>query len=365
MAKFEEADPRWKVKDLGTQGANVNNWHWTENDCFPYFKERFTSSFDGNTILSGVEAGDLSGELSCWKLEKITGEASITKRKGKKVIVIYELEVDIKWEAILKNAAGETASSSKGSYKMPCIDTVEDIDAFEIQVKFNKEAKEHKSANDFAKKQGQAKVREMIVAIIEQLKAEAGAKEAAGTPIAGGGVSGDTIASGANQAPSEEKAKAKAKPAAPERALCAGDAGHYTIHLESEFNCPAKELFECFTEVRKVMAFTQSKAQVSTDAGAAFSLFDGSITGKVVSCEMNEKLVWEWRQSSWAAGTFSLCTLTFKEDAPGCTMLVLEQTAIPKTDGHGNDTLGVEQGWKINFFDRIKMVFGYGSPQFS
>lgn len=27
MAKFEEADPRWKVKDLGTQGANVNNWY--------------------------------------------------------------------------------------------------------------------------------------------------------------------------------------------------------------------------------------------------------------------------------------------------------------------------------------------------
>jgi hypothetical protein len=28
MATFEEADPRWKVKDLGTQGANVNNWYF-------------------------------------------------------------------------------------------------------------------------------------------------------------------------------------------------------------------------------------------------------------------------------------------------------------------------------------------------
>eukprot|EP00961_Rhodomonas_salina_P232573 3142070-Rhodomonas_salina.2 len=26
MAKFEEADPRWKVKELGQQGTNVNNW---------------------------------------------------------------------------------------------------------------------------------------------------------------------------------------------------------------------------------------------------------------------------------------------------------------------------------------------------
>jgi hypothetical protein len=27
MAKFEEADPRWKVKDLGEQGKNVNSWY--------------------------------------------------------------------------------------------------------------------------------------------------------------------------------------------------------------------------------------------------------------------------------------------------------------------------------------------------
>jgi hypothetical protein len=26
MAKFEEADPRWKVKDLGDQGKNVGGW---------------------------------------------------------------------------------------------------------------------------------------------------------------------------------------------------------------------------------------------------------------------------------------------------------------------------------------------------
>jgi activator of HSP90 ATPase len=59
-------------------------------------------------------------------------------------------------------------------------------------------------------------------------------------------------------------------------------------------------------------------------------LFDGSIVGKVISCEKNEKLVWEWRQSSWAADAISTCMLTFKEDSPGCTTLSLEQTNIPK-----------------------------------
>ncbi len=33
MAKFEEADPRWKVQDLGEKGRNVNNW-WVPLSVF-------------------------------------------------------------------------------------------------------------------------------------------------------------------------------------------------------------------------------------------------------------------------------------------------------------------------------------------
>lgn len=39
MAKFEEADPRWLVKDMGEAGRNVNNWHWTERDCTEWVSE--------------------------------------------------------------------------------------------------------------------------------------------------------------------------------------------------------------------------------------------------------------------------------------------------------------------------------------
>lgn len=43
----------------------------------------------------------------------------------------------------------------QGAFEMPCIDTVEDIDGFEIQVKNNKTGKEVQAANDYAKKVGQ------------------------------------------------------------------------------------------------------------------------------------------------------------------------------------------------------------------
>lgn len=60
-------------------------------------------------LLQGVADAvpGLVADLNCWKLDKITGEASVAKRKGKKVIVIYELEVTVKWESTLKNVAGQ------------------------------------------------------------------------------------------------------------------------------------------------------------------------------------------------------------------------------------------------------------------
>jgi hypothetical protein len=37
----------------------------------------------------------------------------VAKRKGNKVIVLYEIEAVIKWEVNLKNSAGETVSTAK------------------------------------------------------------------------------------------------------------------------------------------------------------------------------------------------------------------------------------------------------------
>jgi hypothetical protein len=72
------------------------------------------------------------------------------------------------------------------------------------QVKCNKDSKEVQAANEFAKKQGQAKVREMIVDMILQLKAEAGQGSAGGTPAGNGSPAAAAASTGAsNAAPTE------------------------------------------------------------------------------------------------------------------------------------------------------------------
>jgi len=350
MAKFEEADPRWKVRDLGDQGKNVNAWHWTESDCLPWFKAEFASKFDGddNKIMSCTMDGGKTAELWCHKLESCTGEAQINRRKGNKVMVLYEMEVKIKWKALISDSDGKEISSARGNYNMPSLDTVDAIDDFEIQTKPNKDTPESKQAYEFAKTSGAHEVRKMIVESIKKLQAEAGV---------GGGSVPKPLAAATNGT----AAAPAAKPAAAAAPAKKSAGGSETVEVEFKFNAPAKEVFECFTVPQKLMAYMQSRCEVGTAPGARLVLFDGSITGETVSCTQNEKLVWLWRQSSWAEGKMSTATLTFDQTAPGTTVVKLVHTGVPSSDVHGNSNMKrvVEEGWKQNIFERIKAVFFY------
>jgi hypothetical protein len=136
--------------------------HWEEKDCLPWFKQEFGSKFEGdeNKILSCTTDAGSTAELICYKLEQCNGEAHMAKRKGNKascrccgkqphphalcsvvgcmterklfhrhleckpvslhitlpgaltlmlqqVMVLYELDVKIKWKAVLKGADGQ------------------------------------------------------------------------------------------------------------------------------------------------------------------------------------------------------------------------------------------------------------------
>ena len=72
--------------------ANVNNWHWAEIDMAPWAKERLTE------LLVGVAVRNVpdKGWVKVTSLESCEGEASVSNRKGKR-IVAFELNVKCKW----------------------------------------------------------------------------------------------------------------------------------------------------------------------------------------------------------------------------------------------------------------------------
>jgi hypothetical protein len=173
-------------------------------------------------------------------------------------MLLYELELNLKWEATITNASGETVSSGKGSFNMPCIDTVEDVDGFEIQVKCNKDKSENEAANKYAKKEGVAKVKSIIVSCIEKLKAETSQAPPPSQPSDGdtSTVSSQVLTAALKAAAIDAGQTSKAQNSV--------KGGEGTINITSDFNAPVKEVFECFTVPQRLMAFTQSRALVAS-----------------------------------------------------------------------------------------------------
>ena len=72
----------------------------------------------------------------------------------------------------------------------------------------------------------------------------------------------------------------------------------------------------------------------------------------------NEKIVMRWRLKSWPDAHFSEVTMNFLEKG-GSTILKLKQTGVPSSEYE--KTI---EGWNVNYWMRIKQVFGFGTHIF-
>ena len=104
MAKFDEADPRWIVKER-QDGTNVNGWHWEEKDLLPRFQTALNEQLLGHTLFDN----DI-GKISIKKIDACTGEFSGNQRKGKRFIV-YEFEINLNSKQLSCRALPRAAST--------------------------------------------------------------------------------------------------------------------------------------------------------------------------------------------------------------------------------------------------------------
>ena len=123
--------------------ANVNQWHWAEQDLAPWAKDRLSSLVVGHAV-KGVPD---KGWVKVTKLESCDGEASVSNRKGKR-IVAFELKVKFKWEGSVDY------DEVSGEIELPYVS--EDVEDSKYEVKYT--AKEpnddsHKKAIKYLKKE--------------------------------------------------------------------------------------------------------------------------------------------------------------------------------------------------------------------
>lgn len=348
MAKVGEGDERWIVSER-QDGANVHGWHWQEKDCLAWAKERYGELLGGKVVCE--DEGGLSVKLT--KLTKCSGEAFVNIRKGK-MIPSYELELRFGWEGTVKDGNGNVIASASGAVHLPYVAEENSDEDPEVKVSVSKED----AAGGRLKEVMLSKGRKVVYVAVAQWVKEMAAGGPGGKDAA---PKAAVTAATAGSKPDSVKATVTeaVKPAAPLRSW---EIDRRKVTFKSRFYCRAEDIYEALTDARRMMGYTMAPAESAPTQGGAFMMFGGSVTGTYEELAPPNKIVQQWRFSSWEEGVSSKVVITIEEMEPGDTHVRLEQTGLPEADKFGNEDVydNTQRGWKENVFGRIRSVFGYG-----
>ena len=128
------------------------------------------------------------------------------------------------------------------------------------------------------------------------------------------------------------------------------------IRQTYEIAATPAEVWRALTEPRIIEEWSEAKADFPLQVGAAYSLWDGSIGGKIVEFVPMEKLVQTWKPEDWAR-TDSIVTFTLLPNGGG-TRVDLLHINVEESDFDGTT-----EGWDIYYLGAIKRMFESQKPK--
>eukprot|EP01135_Chromosphaera_perkinsii_P008552 Nk52_evm18s1400 gene=Nk52_evmTU18s1400 len=338
MAKWGEGDPRWIVEERA-DATNVNNWHWTEKNCFPWSKKRleelFTTDFE-------VE-DDVHGKARVHKVE-VEGECTASNRKAK-VIFFWEISLKAHWK-------GETPEGEKvnGEAKIPNLSEENDYTDIEWEVNTKTNNQFGAALKEVMRKKGLHLCQDRIKTWMKELKQEQSQGMVLPTDKKGDSPAA-TAKSAANKTTSNSNtinnSNSTARPAQPKTGVKCKD-----YKGEIHFRCSTGMMFDILTDSGRVQAFTQSPAKIEARVGGKFEMFGGNVVGEFIELVPGKKIVQKWRSQSWPEGHYSTVTMDLDQESDQMK-LTMRQTGIPESD-YGRTV----EGWNSHYWHKIKVIFG-------
>jgi activator of HSP90 ATPase len=134
------------------------------------------------------------------------------------------------------------------------------------------------------------------------------------------------------------------------------------IHQEPVFKASSKRVYEALTDAKQftrviqlsgvlqAMHLPDKPAEISREAGGAFALFGGFITGRHIELVPNVRVVQAWRAGDWPAGVYSIARFELVEQTSG-SKIVFDHTGFPK--GHAES---LSSGWKAHYWEPLAKV---------
>jgi activator of HSP90 ATPase len=135
-----------------------------------------------------------------------------------------------------------------------------------------------------------------------------------------------------------------------------------SIHQEPVFKASPKRVYEALTDAKQftrvvqlsgalqAMHLPDKPAEISREAGGAFALYGGFITGRHVELVPNARVVQAWRAGDWPPGVYSIARFELIEQGSGCK-IVFDHTGFPKGEAES-----LASGWKAHYWEPLAKV---------
>ncbi|CAJ1021297.1 Activator of Hsp90 ATPase, N-terminal/Activator of Hsp90 ATPase homolog 1-like protein, putative [Leishmania lindenbergi] len=346
MAKVGEGDPRWIVSER-TDGANVNSWHWEERDLSQHTHDKLKSVFAEHAIPVPADMATSVEYLKIEEVSEISGDVTVAQRKGK-MMCYFELKMSLRW--VGKMAGADQVI--RGKMEVAEVDHDGFKDEYDIAVTCQENDSAAQQLESVVQVAGRPTVRQGIATFFDALFAEyhigKQLKSGAALPPPPPPLSASASTTLATNAAAGKKSVTQSKSSSG-----SGDE-NTSFSWRMRWGAPVTELYAAMTDPSRVSVYTRSPASMDVKAGGLFSFLGGVISGYYVDVQPSTLIRQQWRLSSWPVGVHSSVVLQLVKEEPGVTTLEFTQSGIP-----AGQLQSVQEGWKANFFEAIKVVFGY------
>ena len=317
--------------------TNPNNWHWKEKNATQWSKDKL------NDLLVGLQVENEQFICEIKELKRCEGEASANNRKAKLVFLVsasnptdrsvshtptarisslqYEWQIEGKWEGSVRT--GENRTKFEGTFDVPNLSDENEI--HEVNITFSVEKSKGDKLKEMMRKDGEPIIRQRLGEYVRLLKEEFSQglilPTKTSTTITTNSKASSTV--GASTASTTSKSSTSANQTSN------SNLETRELTVQDTFKCSRSDLFQAFTDMNMVKAFTQnSVSQYDCKQGGQFSLFGDNITGHFIDILPCERIEMLWRFKSWPKEHYSHVTMLFHEDTEQ-TKLVIEQTGVP------------------------------------
>ncbi|CAF2406983.1 unnamed protein product [Rotaria sp. Silwood2] len=341
MAEWGKGDPRWIVEER-PDATNPNNWHWKEKNATQWSKDKL------NELLIGLKIENEQFTCEIKELKRCEGEASANNRKAK-LVFLYEWHIEGKWEGSIRT--GENRTKYEGGFEVPNLSDENEV--HELTITFSVEKSKGEKLKELMIRQGEPLIRQKLGEYIRSLKEE----------FSQGLILPTKTSSNTNNSKTTKTTSSTTNTATtskPESSTSSStNQSSYTTRelvIEDTFKCSRSELFQTFTDINMVRAFTQnSVSKYDCQQDGQFSLFGDNITGNFLEIVPYDRIEMLWRFKSWPKEHYSHVSLQFQDETDQ-TKLIVQQNGVPVQ--FYENTM---EGWKRFYFESIKSTFGYGA----